>query len=220
MTTRTILLTLLGLGLLAFLYVTFFSESTSADASVDPVRYRQELLDERTKKDEDFRSGSDSPVPDKATFNGLANFAPDPAYRVTARLEPFADKTQKLVVRMSDGSEEVYEKFAHAVFRLNGETCRLLIVKVDGTYSILFRDLTSGQETYGGGRYLELDPKQLTDTQAILDFNTAYNPYCAYNPGYACPLPPAENKLPVAVKAGERYTHQPETARMPDSSRK
>ncbi len=220
MTTRTILFALLGLGLLAFIYVTFFSESTSADASVDPVRYRQELLDKRTKKDNDFRNGPDSPIPDKTTFRGLAYFAPDPAYRVTARLEPFADKTQKLVVRMSDGSEEVYEKFAHAVFRLNGETCRLLIVKVDETYSILFRDLTSGQETYGGGRYLELDPKQLTDTQAILDFNTAYNPYCAYNPGFACPLPPAENKLPVAVKAGERYMHLSETAVVPDSSRK
>lgn len=219
MTTRTILLTLLGLGLLAFLYVTFFSESTSADASVDPARYRQELLDKRTKKDNDFRSGSDSPVPDKAHFKGLSYFAPDPAYRVTARLEPFADKTQKLVVRMSDGSEEVYEKFAHAVFRLNGETCRLLVVKVDDTFSILFRDLTSGQETYGGGRYLELDPKQMADTQAVLDFNTAYNPYCAYNPGFACPLPPAENKLPVAVKAGERYTHRTETSLLLDSSR-
>lgn len=207
MTTRTILLLLLGVGLLTLLYVTFSDGSTSTDASVDPARYRQEMLAERAKKDNNFRSGSDSPITDKARFNGLAYFDPDPVYRVTARLEPFADKTQKLVVRMSDGSEEVYEKFAHAVFRLNGETCRLLIVKVDDTYSILFRDLTSGKETYGGGRYLELDPKLMGDTQAVLDFNTAYNPYCAYNPGYACPLPPAENKLPVAVRAGERYTH-------------
>lgn len=205
MTTRTILLTILALGLIALLYVTLFSDPTGADASVDPIRYRQELLTKRAEKDSKFRSGSDSPITDKTQFKGLMYFAPDPAYRVTARLEPFADKTQKLVVSMSDGSEEVYEKFAHAVFRLNGETCRLLIVKVDETYSILFRDLTSGKETYGGGRYLELDPKEMASTQAVLDFNTAYNPYCAYNPGYACPLPPAENKLPVAVRAGEQY---------------
>ena len=107
---------------------------------------------------------------------------------------------------MSDGSEEVYDKFAHAVFSLKGETCRLLIVKLGDTYSILFRDATSTKETYGGGRYLELSPADLTDNQAILDFNKAYNPYCAYNVGYACPLPPKENTLLVAVKAGERYS--------------
>jgi uncharacterized protein (DUF1684 family) len=206
MTTRTILLTALGLGLLTLLYVTLFDGQSSTDTQLDPVRYRRELLEERAEKDQKFRTGSDSPITSKSQFTGLTYFTPDPTYRVTARLEPFADKTQKLVVRMSDGSEEVYEKFAHVVFRLNGETCRLLVVKVDETYSILFRDATSGKETYGGGRYLELDPKQMGDTQAVLDFNTAYNPYCAYNPGYACPLPPAENNLSVAVKAGERYT--------------
>lgn len=106
---------------------------------------------------------------------------------------------------MSDGNEEVYDKFAHAVFKLNGETCRLLVVKLENTYSILFRDGTSGKETYGGGRYLELDPAQLTSNGAIVDFNNAYNPYCAYNPTYSCPIPPAENTLSVPVKAGETY---------------
>lgn len=205
MTTRTVLLIALGLGLLALLYVTLFDGQSSADTQIDPARYKQELADKRAKKDQNFRTGSDSPITSKAQFTGLTYFDPDPAYRVTARLEPFADKTQKLVVGMSDGSEEVYEKFAHAVFRLNGETCRLLVVKVGETYSILFRDATSGKETYGGGRYLELDPKQMGDTQAVLDFNAAYNPYCAYNPSYACPLPPTENKLSVPVRAGERH---------------
>lgn len=203
---------LIGLVLLGFVivYFSFFdgagsSSSAALDASVDREAYSQQIKQEREKKDQTFKTGADSPLPDKASFNGLSYFPADPAYRVTARLEPFADKTQKLVVRMSDGSEEVYDKFAHAVFNLNGETCRLLIVRVQDTYSILFRDATSGQETYGGGRYLEINPAQLTDSQVLLDFNTAYNPYCAYNPTYACPLPPAENKLTTAVKAGERY---------------
>ena len=78
-------------------------------------------------------------------------------------------------------------------------------MKVEDTYSILFRDKTTGQDTYGGGRYIELNPTEFTDNRVILDFNTAYNPYCAYNPSFACPLPPAENTLPVAVRAGERY---------------
>ena len=193
------------LAALLVLYYTFFSSNDPSIAEVSPETHREQLIGERTKKDELFRTGAESPVTDKKGFTGLTYFAPDLTYRVTARLEPFADKTQKIVVRMSDGSEEIYDKFAHAVFQLQGETCRLLIVKLDNTYSILFRDATSGKITYGGGRYLELEPAQLTDNRAILDFNEAYNPYCAYNPGYACPLPPTENTIPIAINAGEKY---------------
>lgn len=205
---KYLLLGLLGL-VLVVLYFSFANNnsetSETLDASVEPTEYNQRVKEEREKKNQFFKTSTDSPIPQKAAFQGLVYFAPDPDYRVVGRLEPFADKTQKLVVRMSDGSEEVYDKFAHIVFSLHGETCRLLVVKLENTYSILFRDATSGKETYGGGRYIELTPDQLTDTQAILDFNTAYNPYCAYNPTYACPLPPAENTLSVAIKAGERY---------------
>lgn len=192
------------------LYFSFFDgdSNTSAGAlisTVDPATYRQQLTKQREKKNTFFKTDAESPITDKASFQTLIYFAPDPAYRVVARLEPFADKTQKLVVRMSDGSEEVYDKFAHAVFNLNGETCRLLVVKLEDTYSILFRDATSGKETYGGGRYLDIPPDNLTDTQVLLDFNEAYNPYCAYTASYACPIPPPENTLSVSVKAGERY---------------
>ena len=200
----------LGLAILAVIYYTFFGDNNSSGSNgltdnLSPETYRQQLTQERAKKDKFFQTSAESPITDKKSFTNLAYFAPDLGYRVVARLEPFADKTQKLVIRMSDGSEEVYDKFAHAVFQLQGETCRLLIVKLDKTYSILFRDATSGKDTYGGGRYLEISPAQLTDTQAVLDFNSTYNPYCAYAPGYACPLPPAENTLSIAINAGEKY---------------
>lgn len=201
----------MGLFLLALivLYYTFFDSSNSSvdglGKPVNPEAYRQQVDAARKRKDNFFKTSADSPITDKAAFNGLIYYKADPSYRVVARLEPFADKTQKLVVRMSDGSEEIYDKFAHAVFSLNGEACRLLIVKLQDTYSILFRDATSGKETYGGGRYLELDPARLIDNRAVIDFNTAYNPYCAYNPTFSCPIPPAENTLAVLVKAGERY---------------
>lgn len=202
------LLGALLLVVLTVVYYSFFDGGIATDESGNPINpdlYRQQVVEKRKKKDEFLRTNADSPFTDKKAFHGLSYFAPDPAYRVDARLEPFADKTQKLTVTMSDGSQETYVKFAHVVFSLNGEACRLLVVKLDDTYSILFRDATSGKETYGGGRYLELDPATLTDNHAVVDFNTAYNPYCAYNPTYACPLPPAENTLPTAVKAGERY---------------
>lgn len=190
-------------------YFLFFGQETSSSsgpaAVSDTTVYNQEIRVERAEKNEFMRTNADSPIADKAAFTGLVYYGPDPAYRVTARLEPFADKTQKLVVRMSDGSEEVYSKVAHVVFSLGGKAHRLLVVGIDDTYSILFQDATANKETYGGGRYLDLNADQLTGSQAVLDFNTAYNPYCAYNPNYACPIPPAENRLDVAIKAGERY---------------
>ena len=198
------LLTGFVLLIVLVLYYVFF-DGGSATPVTNPETYRQQIDTARAGKDRFFRTSTESPLTDKAGFTGLRYYQPELSYQVTARLEPFADKTQKLVVRMSDGSEEVYDKFAHAVFSINGETCRLLIVKLDDTYSILFRDATSGKETYGGGRYLELEPADLSNNQAVLDFNKAYNPYCAYTPTYACPLPPAENTLSVAVRAGERY---------------
>ena len=196
------------LGILLYFMVFDGGSPGSADGlalTLSPQAYRQQVDAARAKKNEFLRTDTNSPLPDKASFTGLQYFKPDLSYRIVARLEPFADKTQKLVVRMSDGSEEVYDKFAHAVFSLNGEACRLLIVRLGDTYSILFRDATSGKETYGGGRYLELEPADMVENRAVLDFNKAYNPYCAYNPSYACPLPPAENTLPVAIQSGERY---------------
>lgn len=205
---KYLLIGLLLLGALV-IYLTFFdgsnASSNASDEAIKPEEYQQQLDAQRAKKDEFLRSDANSPITDKQAFKHLVYFKPDLTYRVTARLEPFADKTQKLVVRMSDGSEEVYDKYAHAVFSLNGKACRLLVVKLENTYSILFRDATSGKQTYGGGRYLELDLDKLTDNHAVLDFNAAYNPYCAYNPSYACPLPPPENTLSIPVEAGEQY---------------
>ena len=193
---------LIGLLSLGFLLLNTFADLE--EPTISATEYRQQTETERNKKDAFFREDTGSPIADKRSFTHLTYYSPDLAYRVSARLEPFADAGQKMTVRMSDGSEEVYEKQAHAVFELNGQACRLLITKTNGKYSILFRDGTSGKTTYGGGRYLDLEADQLTGNRAMLDFNAAYNPYCTYNASYACPLPPTENTLPVAVEAGEK----------------
>jgi len=67
-----------------------------------------------------------------------------------------------------------------------------------------FTDLTNNKETYGGGRYINLDIKSINEAKIIIDFNKAYNPYCAYSDGYRCPIPPEENNLPLEIKAGEK----------------
>ena len=191
-----------------FLLVNFFcffgtSCGNSSDVS-DPEAYRQELARKRKEKDDFYQTSAESPITDRKAFKGLSYFDPDPAYRVTARIEPFADKSQRLVIPMSDGSEDVYTKYAHAVFSLQGEVCRVLLLKHGTTLSLLFKDLTNGKETYGGGRYIDFEEDEVKENRLVIDFNTAYHPYCAFNHEYACPLPPKENTLPVAVKAGEK----------------
>lgn len=199
---------LIGSPLLLLLIWLFLLPNQTVTNAVDPVTYRAEVTADRRKKDEFMRNSADSPIPDKAVFGGLRYFDADPAFRVVSRLDPFpAGQAQKLVIKLTDGSEEVYDQYGHATFSLSGQSCRLLVLKHKDDLVLLFRDATSGQETYGGGRYVDVDPNTVHDNEVVIDFNAAYNPYCAYNPSYACPLPPSENKLPVAVRAGERYEH-------------
>jgi uncharacterized protein len=199
-----IMLAIVGIGLV-WLYLL---PNQTTEAAVDPAAYQTELAAERSKKDEFMRTSADSPIRDKTIFRGLTYFAPDLSFRVRASLEPFPeDKREKLVVKMTDGSEEVYEKYGHANFTMAGKPCRLLLLTYQKSLTVLFQDSTAGKESYGGGRYLDIDQKTVDKNSVTLDFNAAYNPYCAYNPTYACPLPPPENKLDVPVKAGERYEH-------------
>lgn len=208
MTQKQLIFGGLAIVIALVLYLTFSIGNNSEQDSLNPEAYAQTIDTERSQKNNFFKTNSESPIVDKSNFTGLSYFPANLSYRLTARLEPFADKTQKMVVKLSDGSEEVYEKFGHAVFSLDGEVYRLLVVKQNGTISILFKDATSNQETYGGGRYLDIAPESIQGNQLILDFNLAYNPYCAYNHSYACPLPPDENTLPIPIRAGERYVAQ------------
>lgn len=205
MTRKGLIFLTIGVFSVGLVYFLSVKDTKTRIDEISPEAYTQQIKAERAQKDSYFKTNTDSPFKDKNQFKGLSYFPADLTYRVEARLEPFADKTQKMVVQLSDGSEEVYEKYAHAVFSLNGDIFRLLIVKQKDNFSILFKDATSGHETYGGGRYIDLSPAEMTGSQVIIDFNAAYNPYCAYNPDYACPLPPAENSLSIPVKAGERY---------------
>lgn len=97
-------------------------------------------------------------------------------------------------------------------FTLNGKALELNVYQSRKNYQtdkrlfLLFTDLTSGNESYGGGRYIDL--RIPDDDEVILDFNKSYNPYCAYNYNYSCPIPPAENHLDISVKAGVKKPHK------------
>lgn len=168
-------------------------------------RFAADLVQQRKQKDQLFRTSEDSPIEDKVKFHGLHYYEPDQDYRVLAKLTPYDGPDKELKIPYTDGTSVTYERMAYADFTVKGVPQRLLLLKNESTISILFRDATSGLATYGGGRYLDLPAEKVQDNSLIIDFNDAYNPYCAYAPDYACPLPPPENTLNAAIEAGETY---------------
>ena len=177
-----------------------------------PEQYAQQIKKEREEKDLDMKNGEDSPFKaNPAQFTSLHYFEPDLRYQVHATLVPIEQK-QVRILPTSDGKEKRYLEYARAEFSFDGVACSLLILEImdngpyKGTLFLAFADETSARETYGAGRYLEL--KKIPGASSIvLDFNQAYNPYCAYTDGYSCPFPPKENILKIAINAGEKKYH-------------
>jgi uncharacterized protein (DUF1684 family) len=156
-----------------------------------------------------FREHAQSPVPpdERARFRGPHVFDYDPAWRLLAEVEPAA--VEHLELPSSDGETMTFRRFARA--RAGEITLDLYWLEgYGGGVFVPFRDATSGDETYGAGRYI-LDTVKGADLGAagsrlILDFNFAYQPSCSYDPRWTCPLAPAANRLEVEIKAGERLT--------------
>ena len=173
-----------------------------------PEAYRERIKKERVEQDNFMRNSDESPfVQKKEQYHGLTYFEPDLKYRVKARFTSIEDKKIRKLTT-SDNTEEEYLEYGHAAFNIDGKEQTLLILEnvQDDVLFLAFGDATSAGETYGAGRYLEI--KHDGGNSIILDFNKAYNPYCAYTTGYSCPLPPRENLLDVAIKAGEKtYEH-------------
>ena len=149
-----------------------------------------------------------------ARFHGIHYFAYDPAARVRARFLPVTG-AEPVAFPTSSGRVANYRPVGRLMFELYGRACRLTVYRGLDEHSaadppfVPFADETSGDETYGGGRYMDLLPIRPGQTTVTLDFNFTYHPYCAYSDGYSCPVPPAENALPVAVRAGVRSWFAP-----------
>jgi len=165
----------------------------------------------RATRNELFAAHPQTPLPKetRANFNGLPYFDYDPELRVLATVEP-AERLQREIATSGEHPYS-FTRFARAVFALHGQGQSLDLYWLDGYGGgvyLCFADATSGDETYGAGRYL-LDTVKGSDLgsergRLVLDFNFAYNPSCAYDDRWSCPLAPAENRLSLAVEAGER----------------
>ena len=202
----------------------------------DVDSWREELESYRAEKDDQFAASRQSPLPpdEREAFDGLEYFEPDPDYRVAATVE-LVDSDETVTMETSTEGEQLYHRAARLHFEVpdaDGEPTEATLVayqRVDhdgGSLFVPFRDKTTGQQTYPGGRYIELhhegasrsdansssgersDPRDgefENQSEVPVDFNLAYSPFCAYSEAYECPLPPRENWLEVAIPAGERY---------------
>jgi uncharacterized protein (DUF1684 family) len=161
----------------------------------------------RREKDEFFRSAHSPLLPEqKADFHGLRYFPPNAGLQLAVEVErfPAGDEIQMLT---NTGEVQRYSRFGRFRFAVDGEEAGLTIYRNQNGYFLPFTDALAGSETYGAGRYLE--PEPLPDGRFEVDFNLAYNPYCAYNEAWSCPITPAENRLKVPLRAGEKVFHDP-----------
>ncbi|WP_136717558.1 DUF1684 domain-containing protein [Halorientalis salina] len=172
--------------------------------------WQADIETQRRQKDDFFADAHRSPLPpaEQEAFEGLNYYPIDPDYRYELPLEEYADKAVVTVGTSSEGERE-YLAWGEFTFSVDDEQVTLVAYKSDPDEDRLwvpFRDATSGAETYGAGRYLDLEAAEhrTDDGTWILDFNQAYNPTCAYADQYECPLPPTDNWLDVPIEAGEK----------------
>jgi hypothetical protein len=157
----------------------------------------------RRSKDQFFADHPQSPLTgqQKDEFGGLTYFPEDPDLDFHIDVEPFPEP-EEIRMQTSTGDEQVYRRYARASFNVNGQPAELIIYASAHGFFLPFVDSLAGNETYPAGRYL--DPELDADGKFHIDFNLAYNPYCAYNDLYSCPLTPFENRLKVGIAAGEK----------------
>ncbi len=177
------------------------------------LTYEDAVRAHRADKDEFFRTSHGSPVPaaERATFEGLPYFEADEAWVVDdLQLEPYeGDEPVSFQIPTTDGRLRPAERAGRFRFQApggDGVLTAYRLARSDGTVDeslfVPFLDATTGTETYGAGRYLDIEAED--DGTWTLDFNLAYHPSCVYDPKFSCPLTPAENRLSFRVEAGEK----------------
>lgn len=168
-----------------------------------------ELADFRAAKDTFFRSHAQSPLTpeQRRDFEGLNYFPENPSFVFALEPQPF-EEPELVELQTSTGDSARYLRWARVSFDVDGSRQALTLYRNDhaGDIFLPFTDAGRGADTYGAGRYLDVE--ETDDGRVLLDFNYAYNPYCAYNDSWSCPLPPSENRLTAHIRAGEKLFHE------------
>ncbi len=166
-----------------------------------------ELESFRAEKDRFFATHPQSPLApeQKRGFRGLSYFPEDPTLRLEVVGEEFPRK-ETIQMQTTTGGVQTYTRFGKFKFTVDGQAAELTLYAGPHGHFLPFVDSLAGTETYGAGRYLE--PEPVGDGKFLVDFNLAYNPFCAYNENFSCPITPRENRLNVPIRAGEKIFHE------------
>jgi hypothetical protein len=184
-------------------------DSLFAQVEENPLEKReQKLKDFREKRDRFFKEDPRSPLKekDRKEFNGLIYYTIDLKYAMTGFIEKYPTELKPLYVTLPTNKEagRKYVKYGRFKFKLDGKGYVLQIYRPLASDELFlpFKDKTSGIETYEKGRYLYIEP--MPGGRVLIDFNRAYNPSCHFNEKYTCPFAPEENRLDIAIRAGEK----------------
>lgn len=199
--------------LTCFLYNSVFGQIAG---EFNRASYVKNIKKERQSKNTEMLTDDHSPITDeeKANFKELKYYKPKVSFRKEAKFERFGQAAHFYMKTTTDRLPE-YSLYGKVTFRHKGKLYTLNVyqnielLKKPGYEKYLFipfNDITNGEETYGGGRFL--DVYENDDDTLLIDFNKAYNPYCAYNHKYSCPIPPEANNLPLKIEAGEKKWHE------------
>ena len=163
----------------------------------------RKLIRLRAEKDRFFRTHEQSPLTpaQRKHFSGLSYYIPMPRLHMAVALEVFDDRADT-ALQTTQGETRWYQRYGRFTFRIGPTDVWLTVYRTPHGFFLPFVDALAGDETYPAGRYLE--PVALEDDRLLVDFNQAYNPYCAYNTAYDCPITPAENRIDVPIRAGEK----------------
>ena len=194
-----------------FFLISFGISQTKEDSLI--TKYTEEIGKYRTGKNIKLMYGESTPLlPEQfKDFKGLKYFEPDLNYKVEGKLVK-DDKQEIVLMKTSTDREPAYVRYGVVYFKIDTFDLKLSVFQnkkmldLSQDTNLLFvpfRDETNGKETYGGGRYFDCEIP-LTGNPVLLDFNKAYNPYCAYNPRFSCVIPPEENRLKIGIEAGEK----------------
>lgn len=161
------------------------------------------LTEIRNQKDNFFAHHQQSPLTpaQRQGFKHLDYFPETPELRFELTIDRFSDQ-QTIRIQTSTGAFQNYQKYGKIHFPVEGQQVELTVYANGHGFFLPFIDSLAGTETYPAGRYLE--PELLPNGKYLIDFNQAYNPYCAYNEHWSCPLTPFENRLKVPIRAGEK----------------
>lgn len=194
---------ILALGALVLIVISIPKNTTSSLSKSQEDSLA--VMKHRKDKDLSMKEQEDSPIRDKENFEGLHYYPFSSTWQIEFDLEK-SDQVGKISIPMTDGTKEEMIYVGEISANLNGQAVRMKLYQHDnGDFFLPFKDKTAPTETYGGGRYLDIPLINLNGKKLKADFNLAYFPFCAYNPDYACPVPPASNQLNFSISAGEKF---------------